>query len=216
MRCGKASKKSGGRPRRVWEKEKPPSPRRQRPRRNREQADSMDLYRRSVALYGRFSPGQRDRLGREITQRGGFVARDLTRRSDVLVIGASSTALIDTGSLFSRVRTANTRQMPVWGGRWFSAAISNEARRETAMLPLAQALARTSLGQDDAALLAAFDLVVLEKDNCRFGDASILRTAADLLAQGRSRGEVVRILLRARDLAPSGRHKIVLLPSGSA
>ncbi|HEY2886699.1 MAG TPA: tetratricopeptide repeat protein [Rhizomicrobium sp.] len=176
----------------------------------------MDLYRRSVALYGRFSPGQRDRLGREITQRGGFVARDLTRRSDVLVIGASSTALIDTGSLFSRVRTANTRQMPVWGERSFAAAIANEERRETAMLPLTQALARTSLGHDDAALLAAFDLVVLENDTCRFGDASTLRTAADLLAQGRSRGEVVRILLRARDLAPSGRHKIVLLPSGSA
>ena len=161
----------------------------------------MDLYRRSVALYGRFSPGQRDRLGREITQRGGFVARDLTRRSDVLVIGASSTALIDTGSLFSRVRTANTRQMPVWGERSFAAAIANEERRETAMLPLAQALARTSLGHDDAALLAAFDLVVLENETCRFGDAGTLRTAADLLAQGRSRGEVVRILLRARHRA---------------
>ena len=47
----------------------------------------MDLYRRSVALYGRFSPGQRERLVREITQRGGTVVRDLTRRSDVLAVG---------------------------------------------------------------------------------------------------------------------------------
>src|SRR4029077_2868643 len=126
MRCGRASRKSVVRPRRAWAKARPPSPSRQRPRRSRAQADSMDLYRRSVALYGRFSPGQRDRLGREITQRGGFVARDLTRRSDVLVIGASSTALIHTGSLFTRVRTANTRQMPVWGERSFAAAIANE------------------------------------------------------------------------------------------
>jgi len=176
----------------------------------------MDLYRRSVALYGRFSPGQRDRLRREIAQRGGYVARDLTRRSDMLVIGSSSLALIDSGSLLARMRTADARQMPVWGERSFAAAISNEPRRETAMLPLAQAVARTSLAHDDAALLAAFDLIVLENDNCRFGDAGVLRTAADLLGQGRSRGEVVSILMRARDLAPSGRHKIVLLPSGSA
>ncbi len=174
----------------------------------------MDLYRRSVALYGRFSPGQRDRLGREIAQRGGFVARDLTRRSAVLVIGSSSLALIDSGSLAARIRAANARQMPVWGERSFAAAISNEPRRETAMLPLAQAMARTNLVHDDAALLAAFDLIVLENDNCRFGDAGVLRTAADLLSQGRSRGEVVRILMRARAFAPSGRHKIVLLPSG--
>jgi tetratricopeptide (TPR) repeat protein len=176
----------------------------------------MDLYRRSVALYGRFTAGQRDRLAREIAQRGGIVARDLTRRSAMLVVGSSSTALIENGALLSRIRTANTRLIPVWGERSFAATISKDGARETAVLPLGQALARTSLGYDDAALLAAFDLIVLENDNCRFGDAATLRTAADLLGQGRSRADVVRILMRARDLAPSGRHRLVLLPSGSA
>jgi tetratricopeptide (TPR) repeat protein len=43
-----------------------------------------------------------------------------------------------------------------------------------------------------------------------------MRTAAELLAQGRSRAEVVRILIRARELSPKGRHKIVLTASGDA
>ena len=73
----------------------------------------MDLYRRSVALYGRFSPGQRERLVREITQRGGSVVRDLTRRSDMLVVGALAATLIDSGMLDKRLRTAAERGVPV-------------------------------------------------------------------------------------------------------
>jgi len=59
----------------------------------------MDLFRRSVALYGRFSQGRREQLQREIIARSGFVARDLTRRSDLLVVGALATTLIDRGIL---------------------------------------------------------------------------------------------------------------------
>lgn len=176
----------------------------------------MDLYRRSVALYGRFSAGQRDRLHAEITQRGGMVARDLTRRSDFLVIGRFSTAFIDSGLLSSRLQSAKAREVPVWGERSFAAALSSEATHDAPTLPLEQALAPTSLTREDAALLAAFDLIVVEHDNCRFGDVAVIRTANDLLKQGRSLGDVVRILARARDLAPTGRHKIVLLPSGNA
>ena len=176
----------------------------------------MDLYHRSVALYGRFSAGQRDRLQGEIAQRGGMVARDLTRQSDILVIGRLSTALIDSGLLASRLRNARAREVPVWGERSFAAALTGDHDREAPTLPLDQALASTALTRDDASLFAAFDLIVADNNNCRFGDASVIRTAADLLQQGRSRGEVVRILARARDLAPSGRHKILLLPSGNA
>src|SRR5215472_6369201 len=124
MPCGRASRRNAGRPRQVWAKRRPSSPSLQRPRRSRAQANAMDLYRRSVALYGRFSPGQRDRLRREITQRGGLVARDLTRRSEVLVIGSVSTALIDSGALMARIRMASSRRIGVWGERSFAAAIS--------------------------------------------------------------------------------------------
>jgi tetratricopeptide (TPR) repeat protein len=64
--------------------------------------------------------------------------------------------------------------------------------------------------------LAAFDLIALAGGNCRFGDAGVIRTAAELIDHGRTRADVVRILMRARDLAPLGRHKIVLTAAGEA
>ncbi|MBL6852408.1 MAG: hypothetical protein ISQ86_03390, partial [Alphaproteobacteria bacterium] len=134
----------------------------------------MDLYRRSVALYGRFSPGQRERLTREITQRGGSVVRDLTRRSDHLVVGALATTLIDSGVLGMRLRNAAARSVPVFGERTFATALAGKSA-DSATLPLATALAPTGLTTEDALLLAAFDLIVVRRENCRFADAAQIR-----------------------------------------
>ena len=46
----------------------------------------MDVRDRAIALYGRFSHGERERLAAETCRLGGLVARDLTRQSDVLVV----------------------------------------------------------------------------------------------------------------------------------
>ncbi|MFI4974334.1 MAG: tetratricopeptide repeat protein [Caulobacterales bacterium] len=176
----------------------------------------MDLSGRAVALYGRFSPGVRDHLQREIVRVGGHVARDLTRRSDLFVVGAMATTLIDNGALTARLRTARQRGVPVRGERAFSAELSGAAAPAAATLPLATALSQTEITRDDADILEAFDLIVISGDNCRFGDAAAIRTAAELRELGRSPAEVVRILVRARDLSPRGRHKIVLTTSGEA
>jgi tetratricopeptide (TPR) repeat protein len=175
----------------------------------------MDLSRRSVALYGRFSAGTRERLRHEIVRRGGTVARDLTHRSDFLVVGALATALIDPGSLGQRLEAAGKRRIPVMGEKSFAAALAGEPG-EDATLPLATALAPTRLTVDDAQILAAFDLIALAGANCRFGDAATIRTASDLAGKKRSLADIVRILARARDLAPLGRHRIVLTAAGDA
>src|SRR5262249_25124751 len=78
------------------------------------------------------------------------------------------------------------------------------------------ALGPTALTRQDADVLVAFDLIAVQEDNCRFADAAVIRTMAELVAQGRSRGAAVRILAKARDQAPSGRHRIVLTPAGGA
>jgi tetratricopeptide (TPR) repeat protein len=101
------------------------------------------------------------------------------------------------------------------GERSFTAALAGE-RTEDATLPLATALAPTQLMIDDAQIFAAFDLIALDGANCRFGDAATLRTASELAGKKRSRADIVRILTRARDLAPLGRHRIVLTASGDA
>lgn len=175
----------------------------------------MDLKNRSIALYGRFSAGQRDRLQNRIVRHGGRVARDLTRRSDLLVIGTLAVALIDCGALPARVKSAKARGVPIMGERAFAAALDGTVAKAPSTLPLASALGSTSLSADDTDILAAFDLIALQGDKISFGDARTLRTAADILAQGRSLSDAVRILLQA-ELAPVGRHKLVLMSSGSA
>ena len=170
----------------------------------------MDLTGRQVALYGRFTPGVRDRLQRRVLDAGGSAARDLTRHGDLLVVGALATTLIDSGALSARLAAAATRDAPVLGERAFGAILDEAPDRTPATLPLQTALAQTALMPADAALLAAFDLIGLEGDKVRFGDAATLRAAAELIAAGRSRAETVRILAEARDLAPRGRHRIVL------
>ena len=175
----------------------------------------MQLRGRSVALYGRFAGGQRDELQRRVIRARGSATRDFTRRSDVLVVGAEAARLAESGALQQRIAAARARGAAVLGERSFTRALDGEAP-EPATLPLATALAGTGLTRADAELLAAFDLIGLDADACRFGDAGVIRTAAELIAGGRSPADAVRILARARDLAPVGRHKIVLTPSGEA
>src|SRR5690348_10364012 len=138
----------------------------------------MDLGRRSVALYGRFTAGVRERLQRAIMERGGLVARDLTGRSDFLVVGALATALIDFGSLGKRLGAAAQRNVPVYGERGFASALAGELV-EHATLPLSTVLAPTSLSKEDARALAAFDLIVIDGENCRFGDAATIRSRSE-------------------------------------
>jgi tetratricopeptide (TPR) repeat protein len=177
--------------------------------------EAIDVRHRTVALYGRFPPGVRERLRGRITDRGGGVARDLTLRSDYLVVGSLAASLIDSGALASRLHAARARGVPILGERAFAAALDDEPP-PAATLPLQTAMAQTALTRDDADVFAAFDLVAIVDDRCRFADAGTLRTAADLVERGRSLADVVRILAHARDLAPRGRHKIVLTPAGEA
>jgi hypothetical protein len=174
----------------------------------------MDVRNRVFALYGRFSPGARDRLQKQIIRGGGRVVRDLTRRSDALVIGGLAMRLVDSGVLQARIRAARARGVPVQGERAFEAELTGADSLGPTTLPLSTALSQTGLTREDADILAAFDLIALEGDACRFGDAGVIRTAGELRNGGRSRADVVRILVQARDLAPLGRRRIVLTPSG--
>jgi tetratricopeptide (TPR) repeat protein len=175
----------------------------------------MDLSGRTVALYGRFPPRARERLTGEIARRGGAALRDLTRRGDLLVVGSQATALIDSGALPTRLAMARSRGVPILSEQAFTDALGG-GTREAATLPLATALAGTGLSAEDVDILAAFDLADAQDGAVRFSDAATIRAAAELIAGGQSRAEAVRILLSAREVAPIGRHKIVVTPSGSA
>jgi tetratricopeptide (TPR) repeat protein len=83
-------------------------------------------------------------------------------------------------------------------------------------LPLAGIATKTGLTREVLATLAAFDIIRIEGEACRFADGQTLKTAGEIIAAGRSLGDCVRILARARDLAPKGRRRIVLDGAGGA
>ena len=174
----------------------------------------MDLSDRAFALYGRFSPGARDRFQQAIARAGGAVSRDLTRGSHALIVGALAAPLIDSGALGKRLRMAAERGLPVLAERVFAAELAGEPTEAKGTLPLSTALPGTGLRRDDIEILTAFDLAHLSGDACRFRDVTVFRTAGDLLFKHRSMSEVVTILTRARDRSPMGRHKIVLTRTG--
>jgi tetratricopeptide (TPR) repeat protein len=175
-----------------------------------------DLGGKSTALYGRFSPGARERLAAEVVRRGGAVARDLTRRTGLLVVGALAAPLIDGGHLAARLAAARKRDVAVFAERRFAEALLDGMEGPQASVPLAAITAQAGLSREQIEVLAAFDIVRLDRDQCRFADGGPLKTAAELLAAGRSLAETVRILTKARDNAPKGRRKIVLDPRGQA
>ncbi len=174
----------------------------------------MDLSDRAFALYGRFSSGVRDRFQQAIVNAGGSTSRDLTRSSNVLVVGALAAPLIDSGALGKRLRMAGERGVPVLAERVFAAELAGEPTEAKGTMPLSTALPGSGLRRDDAEILAAFDLAHLSGDTCRFRDVGVFRNAGDLLFKHRSMAGVVAILTRARDRSPLGRHKIVLTRTG--
>src|SRR5450432_285501 len=159
----------------------------------------MEFRDRAFALYGRFSAGVRDRLQHAIAAGGGAVSRDLTRASDVLVVGALAAPLIDSGALSRRLASAGERRLPILAERVFAAELAGEPQEAKGTMPLATALPGTGLRREDIEILTAFDLAHLAGDTCRFRDVGVFRTAGDLLFKGRSLGEVVKILAHARD-----------------
>lgn len=123
--------------------------------------------------------------------------------------------LIANGHLAARLAAARARKLPTFAERHFCELLVGEESAPTT-LPLATAAAQSHIAIEQIQLLAAFDIVRVENEHCRFGDTQTLRTAAELLAAGRSFADVVRILARVRDLAPKGRHKVVLGRDGQA
>lgn len=173
----------------------------------------MELRSRIVALYGRFSSGVRTHLAEEIVARSGRATRDLARQTDILVVGARADTLIDNGALSLRLADARRRGKPVLSEAGFRRAIAGQAADEPT-LPADLALAQSGMSLEDAALLAAFDLIDLKRGFCRFRDVALLKAAAQLKQRGCSAAQIIRILDEARRISPPGRRTVGVSPAG--
>jgi tetratricopeptide (TPR) repeat protein len=175
----------------------------------------MELRGRIIALYGRFSPGQRDDLANVIADRGGRVIRDLTQRGDILVVGSLADSLIASGALPARLEIARRKGKAIYSEDGFRAVLADANAGETLTLPLATALTQSGASPEDAALLAAFGLITIRGDKSRFGDVAVLKTAAALREAACTQTEMVRILVEAKRSAPIGRHKVIISADGA-
>lgn len=166
----------------------------------------------AVALYGRFLTAPRAAYLAAVSAAGGRISRDLTRGTDLFVVGLGAGAMAAKGALDERLAAARARHIPIYGEERLRARLSGET--VAAHLPLSTALKDGPLPAEAIGMLAAFDVIRLDgqgaDERCRFEDAESLRQAADLLAQGISAFEAVKTFRRARS-APPGRRKVVAL-----
>lgn len=175
----------------------------------------MELRGRIVALYGRFSSGQRDELAKTIAERGGRVIRDLTQRGDILVVGSRADSLIASGALPARLEIARRKGKAIYSEEGFRAALADPSGGEAPTLALATALPQSGASPEDAALLAAFGLITIRGGKCRFGDVAVLKTATMLRTAASTQTQMIRILAEARRSAPIGRHKVIITVEGA-
>ena len=136
-------------------------------------------------------PGVREHLAREIVSRSGRVLRDLTRRADILVVGARADSLIDSGALPARLAEAHRRGKGIFSEAAFRRALAGSAP-EPHGFPLATALTQSGATLEDALLLAGFDLVSVKREEYR--DVAVLKAAAALRRDGCSSAQMIAFL----------------------
>lgn len=174
----------------------------------------MELSGRTIALYGRFSEGARAALTLAIEARGGKTSRELTRQASVLVVGGRATSLIESGALLARLKIAYDTERLVLSEAAFAQQLEGGPASNQTALPLPVALSKSGLALEDAHLLAAFDLIVIQGGACRFGDSSVMQTAASLRASGSSLPRIIDVLLEVRRAGPAGRYQVAIGPDG--
>lgn len=164
----------------------------------------MDIAGRQIALYGRFLARPRAEIARAVEAAGGRIVKDLTRATECLVVGAGATNFVANGHLADRLSRARARGVPVLPEDRFLAALQG-AEPPAPTLPVDQA---AFLPEPLLDLLNAFGLIHLADGCVRFADASVVKSAAQLLADNPDPLRLIAMLLRHRE-APVGRHRLV-------
>ncbi len=166
----------------------------------------MMFAEKRVALYGSFLERSRAQACAELEKRGSSVERDLTRRTDVFVVGRGALAFVPGGHLQEKLNAATAQSIPILGEKRIWSAIDDKPEPKLTY-PLTKVVPTPPDGL--AQMLHAFDIVQVSDECCGFGDVDLFRTAMRLLDEGHDVSAVIRIMISVRDVAPRGRHKIV-------
>lgn len=174
---------------------------------------TLNLYGQPIALYGKLQTRPRAEFIAAIEARGGTITRDLTRRSQMLVVGHGAVSAIADGRLQTRLFEAMMRELPFCGEAVFWETLHG-IEPDPPTYPIARIGA--DIGDEDLLLLYVFDLIrVGEEHTCRFADVETIRSAGRLAAAGQPIEQIIATLLKAGK-APRGRRKVVPGPAGEA
>lgn len=166
------------------------------------------LAGKSVVIAGRLESLARRRAVALVKERGGTVARELSRRTGCLVVGHDAAGLVASGGLQARLEAADRADVPCLSELGFlRVLVRTDAGGEAPGTAQpgsfsADDIARTSgLSPDLLRILALLDIVELDGGRGGFQAMSAARQAARLLASGSSPAELIAALraLRQRD-----------------
>ena len=166
----------------------------------------MNLTATRVTLYGRFLKQPRNTVVHQLKQMGSVSERDLTRRSDILVVGSGALSLVPSGHLLRKLRQADNLSVPVIPEARFWSMLNGESAAK-ATYPINTL--ELSLIEGLPELLNAFDVISFDGQHCRFGDVATLQSAMELYSNGHDVSSIIRLSILAKRFAPRGRHKVV-------
>lgn len=174
---------------------------------------AVDLAGKSVVIAGRLKSLARRRAAALVKERGGTLAREVSRRTGCLVVGHDAAGLVASGRLQARIEAADRVDVPCLSELGFLRVLVRPGRDGDAPATSptgtfsAEDIARTSgLPADVLRILALLDIVELDGGRGGFQALSAARQAARLLNSGSSLAELITALRALRQRNALARH----------
>lgn len=178
----------------------------------------LEYAGKTVAIIGRLGTVPRKAAADEVERQGGAVRRDLTRNTDVVVVGRGARSLLHGGRLQDRLERADDLRASCISENAFLRKLGLLAANpaDPAAMSVDELTARTGLRPEIVRLLALFDLIDASEGRCSFRDLVTAREVARLLREGIGLDEILDIIgqLGGRQGArleehPLASHKVV-------
>lgn len=172
----------------------------------------LEYVGKTVAIIGRLAAVPRKLAADEVERQGGVVRRDLTRNTDVVVVGRGAKSLLHGGRLQEKLERADELHAACISENTFLRKLGLLAGKagDPAAMSLDELTARTGLRPEIARLLDLFDLIDCSEGRCSFRDLVTAREVARLLREGVGLDEILDIIgqIGGRPGAGPGEHPL--------
>lgn len=167
---------------------------------------------KTVAIIGRLLAVPRKMAADEVERQGGVVLRDLTRNTDLVVVGRGAKSLLHGARLQDKLLRADEARARCISENTFlrTLGLLPDARADPAAMSVEELTARTGLRPEIVRLLQLFDVIDASEGRCGFRDLVTAREVARLLREGFGLDEILDIIgeIGRRPGARPGEHPL--------